>query len=227
MFQFHNGTINTLRHKYSTVFSLCFNSTTVQLIQTRHYCTDKEVEGFNSTTVQLIPNYLHRKKRRSATFQFHNGTINTTQKERKHLSIAGFNSTTVQLILCRDRWRIPQPMFQFHNGTINTSSVIVSVTNNALFQFHNGTINTSNKHKKTVSVFSFNSTTVQLIPCCFKVFHLIFIVFQFHNGTINTTSRGEPTAYAALFQFHNGTINTYNRSTHNLSYVVSIPQRYN
>ena len=32
------------------------------------------------------------------------------------------------------------------------------------FQFHNGTINTSSKHKKTVNVYSFNSTTVQLIP---------------------------------------------------------------
>ena len=55
-----------------------------------------------------------------------------------------------------------------------------------LFQFHNGTINTySSKHKKTVNVYSFNSTTVQLIRLG-KLTGSTPLKFQFHNGTINT-----------------------------------------
>ena len=42
---------------------------------------------------------MNAESKKQEQFQFHNGTINTMQKEQKHLSIAGFNSTTVQLIL--------------------------------------------------------------------------------------------------------------------------------
>ena len=79
------------------------------------------VISFNSTTVQLIlflpTNHLTHK----TSFQFHNGTINTTKKNGGIIPECRFNSTTVQLIhkkhLATDaklQW------FQFHNGTINT-----------------------------------------------------------------------------------------------------------
>ena len=55
-------------------------------------------DSFNSTTVQLIPWPNHRKRPRQS-FQFHNGTINTSYTNRNTLT---------------------SKVFQFHNGTINT-----------------------------------------------------------------------------------------------------------
>ncbi len=55
----------------------------------------------------------------------------------------------------------------------------------ALFQFHNGTINTSERGLTAALTACFNSTTVQLIPHCFRYCNSL-LQFQFHNGTINT-----------------------------------------
>ena len=53
-FQFHNGTINTILELIMKQPMRCFNSTTVQLIPNR-YCQRQRLPlGFNSTTVQLI-----------------------------------------------------------------------------------------------------------------------------------------------------------------------------
>ena len=54
VFQFHNGTINTMIRKALPLPNLCFNSTTVQLIQ--------------------FPSDIAKFRK---LFQFHNGTINT------------------------------------------------------------------------------------------------------------------------------------------------------
>ena len=54
MFQFHNGTINTIIDVSSDPCDQCFNSTTVQLIQ-----------SFANALIAI------------SEFQFHNGTINT------------------------------------------------------------------------------------------------------------------------------------------------------
>ncbi|EOA48801.1 hypothetical protein HMPREF1532_03186 [Bacteroides salyersiae WAL 10018 = DSM 18765 = JCM 12988] len=53
-------------------------------------------------------------------FQFHNGTINTSDEENVG---------------------VLDNKFQFHNGTINTSNYENQVKH-LEFQFHNGTINT-------------------------------------------------------------------------------------
>ena len=66
LFQFHNGTINTAAVTYNTLISVSFNSTTVQLILLRHS--------------RLRPTLL---------FQFHNGTINTlTNTQKKQLKMS-------------------------------------------------------------------------------------------------------------------------------------------
>ena len=61
--------------------------------------------------------------------------------------------------------------------------------------------------QKTKGKSSFNSTTVQLIPC-FLALLLLISLFQFHNGTINTQFVPRSSGRQNLFQFHNGTINT-------------------
>ena len=75
LFQFHNGTINTLKD--------------LEPLQT--------FDRFNSTTVQLIHETEDAGHRRTK-FQFHNGTINTMLVLDKELFKKCFNSTTVQLI---------------------------------------------------------------------------------------------------------------------------------
>ena len=75
-FQFHNGTINTTEHTYSSKPQHSFNSTTVQLIPEALYNHESKRDCFNSTTVQLIHPEARHKKAHSI----------------------GFNSTTVQLI---------------------------------------------------------------------------------------------------------------------------------
>ena len=54
LFQFHNGTINTICRHGNKFPKFCFNSTTVQLIQTEHQFYTQNEKSFNSTTVQLI-----------------------------------------------------------------------------------------------------------------------------------------------------------------------------
>ena len=54
VFQFHNGTINTTRIVRPAKPIACFNSTTVQLIQLMEQQQQYNKERFNSTTVQLI-----------------------------------------------------------------------------------------------------------------------------------------------------------------------------
>ena len=54
MFQFHNGTINTDLFRFFSLCRLCFNSTTVQLIQFIDGENGISNLSFNSTTVQLI-----------------------------------------------------------------------------------------------------------------------------------------------------------------------------
>ena len=98
MFQFHNGTINTLNTRCIKKLLKCFNSTTVQLI----------------LSCQIV-------SMRPIKFQFHNGTINTEGKKKQKDIIYSFNSTTVQLILLqRQVFQSCTNTFQFHNGTINT-----------------------------------------------------------------------------------------------------------
>ena len=66
MFQFHNGTINTIHAGNKNISIHSFNSTTVQLIHT----TEVHITCLTS-------------------FQFHNGTINTlTNTQKKQLKMS-------------------------------------------------------------------------------------------------------------------------------------------
>ena len=66
LFQFHNGTINTIIDVSSDPCDQCFNSTTVQLIQ-----------SFANALIAI------------SEFQFHNGTINTlTNTQKKQLKMS-------------------------------------------------------------------------------------------------------------------------------------------
>ena len=126
LFQFHNGTINTINRMRAQRGVFCFNSTTVQLIHALLHNNALNIGSFNSTTVQLIL-LFHRPKSIHVEFQFHNGTINTK-------SIAPSDT-------------LPR-VFQFHNGTINTKLQPNVLTHPTVFQFHNGTINTIRKETK-------------------------------------------------------------------------------
>ena len=97
MFQFHNGTINTLNTRCIKKLLKCFNSTTVQLI----------------LSCQIV-------SMRPIKFQFHNGTINTLVLLHGSCLHIRFNSTTVQLIPSTKLVTEVDNTFQFHNGTINT-----------------------------------------------------------------------------------------------------------
>ena len=67
MFQFHNGTINTISNSQKHKQKPCFNSTTVQLIRSRP----------------------RSKRNIQNKFQFHNGTINTlTNTQKKQLKMS-------------------------------------------------------------------------------------------------------------------------------------------
>ena len=67
MFQFHNGTINTIHSRGKNI----------------------PIHSFNSTTVQLIQGYAERTETPIYWFQFHNGTINTlTNTQKKQLKMS-------------------------------------------------------------------------------------------------------------------------------------------
>ena len=53
-FQFYYSSINSLIFAYKHYLSSYFNSTIVQLIETRKNTTDFTCKNFNSTIVQLI-----------------------------------------------------------------------------------------------------------------------------------------------------------------------------
>ena len=119
--------------------------------------------SFNSTTVQLI-RCLCAASVPLSVFQFHNGTINTTDVFVSIDCHFCFNSTTVQLIqvcLFPDQ---PEDRC-FNSTTVQLIHHLRAVARNVrVFQFHNGTINTG----------------LCFVPTCPS------ITFQFHNGTINT-----------------------------------------
>ena len=145
MFQFHNGTINTLLRDIVVISLLRFNSTTVQLIHT--------------TEVHII--YL-------MSFQFHNGTINTQSFDAQNFWVQMFqfhNGTinTKRATLLRASGIV----FQFHNGTINTISKMENLKNETGFNSTTVQLIRIHARNKNISIYSFNSTTVQLIHSSF------------------------------------------------------------
>ena len=55
-------------------------------------------------------------------FQFHKGSINTSQRSEAHQQAHSFNSIKVRLILKIIIKVIIYALFQFHKGSINTPS---------------------------------------------------------------------------------------------------------
>ena len=97
------------------------------------------------------------------SFQFHKGTIKTSEAAERFRYPPHFNSIKVRLkhIYCRrGRW---SNKFQFHKGTIKTMKAFKDVCRTFEFQFHKGTIKTG---------ISAAGQSIQR--------------FQFHKGTIKT-----------------------------------------
>ena len=76
-FQFHKGTIRTVRAAGVIMRNKDFNSIKVQLERLSDEETDEFIINFNSIKVQLEPSLRPLLARCTCTFQFHKGTIRT------------------------------------------------------------------------------------------------------------------------------------------------------
>ena len=193
-FQFHNGSIKTLRRLGSSFNGHGFNSTMVQSkLQTfLRFLPQKRVsipQWFNQN-YKLFIYFLHA----FILFQFHNGSIKTSQDFLFSHYLLCFNSTMVQSKLFLNKFLfLAAVQFQFHNGSIKTEySKITEIFN-----------------------FSFNSTMVQSKLFSFFFFKFLYFLFQFHNGSIKTQMKKGIWAVECVFQFHNGSIKTFTRSNSN------------
>ena len=75
-------------------------------------------------------------------FQFHKGTIKTSEGINERSPIAHFNSIKVQLKPKVAALAELVSKFQFHKGTIKTKLLLRLELNTLEFQFHKGTIKT-------------------------------------------------------------------------------------
>ena len=123
----------------------------------------------------------------SHLFQFHKGTIRTSDGRKTIKGCSCFNSIKVRLEpndKCIPSFNVKR--FQFHKGTIRTHQRIGGSRAGATFQFHKGTIRTKFYMVNTFIFLSFNSIKVRLERVN-GVNVLSLLLFQFHKGTIRTS----------------------------------------
>ena len=98
-FQFHKGTIRTRRHNECRNYRPYFNSIKVRL--ERGGCQDHYFANvyFNSIKVRLELAEDYKLSSLLAAFQFHKGTIRTTENEEDEVRELHFNSIKVRLEL--------------------------------------------------------------------------------------------------------------------------------
>ena len=122
--------------------TLDFNSIKVRLEPSVCFFFCVVINYFNSIKVRLeqiwrtLPNSLY-------TFQFHKGTIRTSNINIRFLNLLNFNSIKVRLeptSWCSTTSVIG--VFQFHKGTIRTVLGGYADFGGLAFQFHKGTIRT-------------------------------------------------------------------------------------
>ena len=115
-------------------------------------------KGTIRTTEEVLGVPMH------APFQFHKGTIRTICRFLVVFLVVYFNSIKVRLEHSSLILRKSSPSFQFHKGTIRTTLRYEQVDPGTEFQFHKGTIRTQITQKAISAK----------------------IEFQFHKGTIRT-----------------------------------------
>ena len=141
VFQFHKGTIRTIRKSSTTKTELIFQfhkgtiRTVTELGETLDF-----VRNFNSIKVRLE----------------HRNLFPLLQ------SFCHFNSIKVRLEHTRAANTILNPIFQFHKGTIRTYTRFVNTLLSPLFQFHKGTIRTLWWALPALPIRYFNSIKVRL-----------------------------------------------------------------
>ena len=126
-----------------------------------------------------------------AKFQFHKGTIKTSQRYEYRRAFSDFNSIKVQLKRDTKHHVWYWPKFQFHKGTIKT---LVSFTSrlNTIWNFNSIKVQLKQflvKHGKKISR-NFNSIKVQLKQSMPQS-RTTKQKFQFHKGTIKTCQWGK------------------------------------
>ena len=78
--------------------------------------------NFNSIKVQL-EQYRGKPRKQPSVFQFHKGTIRTSDLKKHYSELAHFNSIKVQLERETTHAMMMNNPFQFHKGTIRTGGV--------------------------------------------------------------------------------------------------------
>ena len=120
LFQFHKGTIKTLLMVVKTLFLLLnFNSIKVRLKLRHQEDVPRHYAYFNSIKVRLKP-CSSRKHNLLQKFQFHKGTIKTSNCHCGLVFLSNFNSIKVRLKHKMVLSSIKTILFQFHKGTIKT-----------------------------------------------------------------------------------------------------------
>ena len=98
-----------------------------------------------------------------SSFQFHKGTIKTTQDLQGVGPVDNFNSIKVRLKQGREYEHSIRPnTFQFHKGTIKTLGCSPPLNKRPSFQFHKGTIKTHFPLMVITVLLHFNSIKVRL-----------------------------------------------------------------
>ena len=124
LFQFHYGTIKSIRIIYERVQRIYFNSTMVRLKVRKTVLLNINFRNFNSTMVRLKDSSLSILALRQA-FQFHYGTIKRRMCVTSRAVMVYFNSTMVRLKGgCLWKTRVCPAVFQFHYGTIKRMPLI-------------------------------------------------------------------------------------------------------
>ena len=162
-FQFHKGTIKTVRRNYirKSLTRFQFHKGT---IKTRIFA------------MYSFP---------CLWFQFHKGTIKTIPPVCSIVSLTHFNSIKVRLKLLSSQ-RISS--FDKYFNSIKVRLKLQTLSRwcaVVLFQFHKGTIKTGGVWYVLVCSWNFNSIKVRL-KLYSTAYHCLRKRFQFHKGTIKT-----------------------------------------
>ena len=120
-FQFHTGSIKRNGLGYTEYILLyCFNSILVRLKgESGVLAGEPEYPGFNSILVRLKVFLIQLRNGRICTFQFHTGSIKSSEKP-----------------FDRPNWN----QFQFHTGSIKSKKKRFGKHAASKFQFHTGSI---------------------------------------------------------------------------------------
>ena len=104
--------------EYPVLFPFQFHKGTIKTLKNNDY--NKIDSGFNSIKVRLKRNTTSKQTFIRGLFQFHKGTIKTQLSAAILESCSGFNSIKVRLKLGYAILSELATMFQFHKGTIKT-----------------------------------------------------------------------------------------------------------